>query len=48
MHLGPGDRGKRGRRGPTFLPEFDNSRNHGTHIHSVMRDFEQDFGGNPV
>lgn len=30
--------------GPTFLLEFDNSRNRGTHIHSVWRDFEKDFG----
>lgn len=30
--------------GPKFLLEFDNSRNGGTHIHSVWRDFEQDFG----
>ncbi len=30
--------------GPTFLLEFDNSRNGGAHIHSVWRDFEQDFG----
>jgi hypothetical protein len=30
--------------GPTFLLEYDNSRNGGTHIHSVWRDFEQDFG----
>ncbi|HMN28064.1 MAG TPA: DUF3500 domain-containing protein [Caldilineaceae bacterium] len=30
--------------GATFLLEFDNSRNSGTHIHSVWRDFEQDFG----
>ena len=29
--------------GPTFLLEFDNSRNSGTHIHSVWRDFERDF-----
>ena len=32
--------------GPTFLLEFDNSRNGGTHIHSVWRDFEADFGAN--
>jgi len=32
--------------GPTFLLEFDNSRNSGTHIHSVWRDFEEDFGAN--
>jgi hypothetical protein len=30
--------------GPTFLLEFDNSRNSGTHIHSVWRDFRRDFG----
>jgi len=30
--------------GPTFLLEFDNSRNNGTHIHSVWRDFQGDFG----
>jgi uncharacterized protein DUF3500 len=30
--------------GPTFLLEFDNSRNEATHIHSVWRDFERDFG----
>lgn len=30
--------------GPTFLLEFDNSRNGGTHIHSVWRDFANDFG----
>lgn len=32
--------------GPTFLLEFDNSRNGGTHVHSVWRDFERDFGYN--
>jgi hypothetical protein len=30
--------------GPTFLLEYDNTRNGGTHIHSVWRDFEHDFG----
>jgi Protein of unknown function (DUF3500) len=30
--------------GPRFVLEFDNSRNSGTHIHSVWRDFERDFG----
>ena len=30
--------------GPTFVLEFDNSRNEGTHIHSVWRDFREDFG----
>jgi hypothetical protein len=32
--------------GPTFLLEHDNSRNGGTHIHSVWRDFSDDFGQN--
>lgn len=32
--------------GPTFLLEFDNSRNRGTHVHSVWRDFTHDFGYN--
>jgi hypothetical protein len=32
--------------GPTFLLEHDNSRNGGTHIHSVWRDFSADFGQN--
>ena len=32
--------------GPTFLLEYDNTRNGGTHIHSVWRDFERDFGYN--
>ncbi|CAN5647002.1 DUF3500 domain-containing protein [soil metagenome] len=30
---------------PTFLLEFDNSRNGAPHIHSVWRDFGRDFGG---
>jgi hypothetical protein len=30
--------------GPTFVLEHDNSRNRGTHIHSVWRDFAEDFG----
>ena len=32
--------------GPTFLMEHDNSRNRGTHIHSVWRDVAEDFGQN--
>lgn len=30
--------------GPTFLIEFDNTQNNGNHIHSVWRDFANDFG----
>lgn len=32
--------------GPSFLLEHDNSRNGASHIHSVWRDFEGDFGAN--
>jgi Protein of unknown function (DUF3500) len=31
--------------GPTFLIEYDNTQNDANHIHSVWRDFENDFGG---
>ena len=30
--------------GPTFLLEYDNTQNNANHIHSVWRDFENDFG----
>ena len=30
--------------GPTFLIEYDNTQNNANHIHSVWRDFENDFG----
>jgi hypothetical protein len=30
--------------GPTFLLEYDNTQNNNNHIHSVWRDFENDFG----
>ncbi len=30
--------------GPTFLVEYDNTQNNANHVHSVWRDFENDFG----
>jgi hypothetical protein len=30
--------------GPRFLIEYDNTQNNGNHIHSVFRDFKNDFG----
>jgi hypothetical protein len=30
--------------GPTFLMEFDNTQGNANHIHTVWRDFENDFG----
>ncbi len=44
---GPVDRGKQHYyrlQGPTFLVEFDNTQNGGNHVHSVWRDFKDDFG----
>ncbi|HTV01733.1 MAG TPA: DUF3500 domain-containing protein [Luteitalea sp.] len=34
--------------GPTMLIEYDNSQNDANHIHSVWRDFEYDWGGDPL
>ena len=31
--------------GPTFVMEYDNTQNNANHIHSVWRDFANDFGG---
>lgn len=31
--------------GPTIIIEFDNSQNNANHIHSVLRDLKNDFGG---
>ena len=34
--------------GPTFVIEYDNTQNNANHIHSVWRDFEDDFGYEPL
>jgi hypothetical protein len=34
--------------GPTFVIEYDNTQNHANHVHSVFRDLEDDFGGDPL
>jgi hypothetical protein len=34
--------------GPTFLLEYDNTQNRANHIHTVWRDLERDFGGDPL
>lgn len=31
--------------GPTFIIEYDNTQGNGNHVHSVMRDLQNDFGG---
>lgn len=34
--------------GQTFLLEMDNTQNKANHIHTVWRDFDKDFGGDPL
>ena len=34
--------------GPTHLVEYDNTQNDANHIHSVLRDLENDFGLDPL
>ena len=44
---GPVERGQKHYyrvQGPTFLIEFDNTQNNGNHVHSIWRDFKDDFG----
>ncbi|MEO6078347.1 MAG: DUF3500 domain-containing protein [Steroidobacteraceae bacterium] len=44
---GPTERGQKHYyrvQGPTFLIELDNTQNNGNHVHSIWRDFKDDFG----
>jgi len=34
--------------GPTFVVEYDNTQNNANHIHTVWRDFDNDFGLDPL
>jgi hypothetical protein len=34
--------------GPTFVMEYDNTQDHANHIHTVWRDFDHDFGLDPL
>ncbi len=34
--------------GPTFVIEYDNTQNNANHIHTVWRDFDRDFGPDPL
>ena len=42
--LGPGQGHYYRIQGPTFLLEYDNTQNNANHIHTVWRDFANDFG----
>lgn len=43
--LNPGDKHYYRIQGANFMIEYDNTQNAGNHIHSVWRDFQNDFGG---
>jgi hypothetical protein len=34
--------------GPTFVLEFDNTQNDANHVHAAWRDFDNDFGSDPL
>lgn len=34
--------------GPTLLIEYDNTQNNANHVHTVVRDFKHDFGGDEL
>ena len=34
--------------GPTFVIEYDNTQGNANHVHSVWRDFDEDFGHDPL
>ncbi len=34
--------------GPTFVLELDNTQNDANHVHALWRDFDHDFGGDPL
>ncbi len=34
--------------GPTIIIEYDNTQNNANHIHTVVRDLKNDFGGDPL
>lgn len=34
--------------GPTFVVEYDNTQDDSNHVHTVFRDLERDFGGDPL
>jgi hypothetical protein len=44
----PGERHYFRIHGPTFVVEWDNTQGNGNHVHSVWRDFADDFGYDPL
>ncbi|CAN5753190.1 DUF3500 domain-containing protein [soil metagenome] len=48
MEDGPGHPKYYRIQGPTIIIEYDNTQNNGNHIHSVVRDLKNDFGGDAL
>ncbi len=46
--LEPGEKHYYRIHGPTLLIEYDNTQNEANHIHTVYRDLDRDFGGDPL
>jgi hypothetical protein len=42
---GPGHQRYYRIKGPTIIVEYDNTQNNGNHVHTVVRDLKNDFGG---
>ncbi len=42
---GPGHKRYYRIKGPTIIIEYDNTQNNGNHVHTVVRDLKNDFGG---
>jgi hypothetical protein len=45
---GPGNRHYYRIQGPTIIIEYDNTQNNANHVHSVLRDLKNDFGGDEL
>lgn len=48
QQTGPGHPNYYRIQGPTVIIEYDNTQNNGNHIHSVLRDLKNDFGGDEL
>ncbi|MDB5249783.1 MAG: hypothetical protein JWQ40_4177 [Segetibacter sp.] len=45
---GPGNERYYRIQGPTIIIEYDNTQNNGNHVHTVIRDLKNDFGGDEL
>ena len=45
---GPGNPNYYRIQGPTIIIEYDNTQNNANHVHTVVRDLKNDFGGDEL